>query len=78
MEIKEIIIDYTILDKNENDLIKLKKPNEVYYTIYKKARANAKVIKHQAIRAKLEANEIKNKYMLDNIDESSSDDDDKK
>ena len=78
LEIKEIIIDYTILDKNENDLIKLKKPNEVYYTIYKKARANAKVIKHQAIRAKLEANEIKNKYMLDNIDESSSDDDDKK
>jgi hypothetical protein len=78
-EIEEIIIDFTVLDdknKNGNDLIILKKPNEVYYTIYKKARAKAKLIKHQAIRAKLEANEIKNKYMLDNIEESSSSDDD--
>ena len=78
-EIEEIIIDFTVLDdknKNGNDLIILKKPNEVYYTIYKKARAKAKLIKRQAIRAKLEANEIKNKYMLDNIEESSSSDDD--
>ena len=52
------------------DTIKLKKPNEVYYELYKKAREKAKLAKKTAIEAYLEAKNIKTKYMLNDLDES--------
>jgi hypothetical protein len=56
--------------------ITLKKPNQVYYEIYKKAREKAKEAKKEAILAFLEAKNIKKTYMLDDIDESDSDSED--
>jgi len=58
-----------------SDEIKLRKPNEVYYEIYKVAREKAKLAKKAAIEAYLEAKNIKAKYMLDDLDESFDEDD---
>jgi len=63
----------TNLDNLES--ITLKKPNQVYYEIYKEARQKAKKAKREAIVAFLEAKNIKKTYMLDNLDESDSDSD---
>ena len=49
----------------------MKKPNEVYYEIYREARRKAKVAKKAAVIAYLEAKNIKNTYMLEDIDDSS-------
>jgi hypothetical protein len=57
------------------EAIKLKKPNQVYYEMYKVARQKAKEAKKNAIIAFLEAKNIKKTYMLDNLDDSDSDSD---
>ena len=59
----------------ENDLetIQLKKPNQVYFELYKEARNKAKKAKKNAILAYLEAKNIKKTYMLENINDSDSD-----
>ena len=56
--------------------ITLKKPNQVYYEIYEKARDKAKEAKKTALQAYLEMKNIKKTYMLDDIDESDSDSED--
>lgn len=56
--------------------ITLKKPNQVYYEIYKKAREKAKEAKKEAMLAFLEAKNIKKTYMLDDIDDSDDEDND--
>ncbi len=56
--------------ENNSETIKLRKPNEVYYEIYKKAREKAKELKKNAIVAYLEAKNIKKTYMLEDIDSS--------
>ena len=66
-QIKEI--DLNIMADDEP--LKLKKPNEVYLEIYKKARRKAKDAKKMAIRAFLEAKRIKNTYLLDDIEDDS-------
>jgi len=54
-----------------DNIIKLKKPNEVYYEIYKQARQKAKLAKKAAVIAYLEAKNIKKTYMLDDLSDSS-------
>ena len=54
----------------------MKKPNEVYYKIYREARTKAKEAKKQAILALLEAKNIKKTYMLEKIEGSDDDFDD--
>ena len=77
LELKEVDLNFTLEDDNleifENDTITLKKPNEVYYELYKAARVKAKLAKKNAIIAYLEAKNIKKTYMIDNLDESESD-----
>ena len=68
-------IDLTSNLENNLETIILKKPNQVYYEIYKKARVKAKEAKKAAILAYLEAKNIKKTYMLDDIDESDDSDD---
>ena len=66
--------EFDINDKlNSLEKITLKKPNEVYYKIYKEARQKAKQIKREAINAILEAKNIKNTYMIDSDSESDVD-----
>jgi len=63
-------VDFTL--ENNLESITLKKPNQVYYEIYQKARDKAKEAKKSAIVAYLEMKNIKKTYMLDDIDESDS------
>ena len=84
----ETLSDVEELIDNSNDLtevnfatetsnletITLKKPNQVYYEIYKAARNKAKEAKKQAIIAFLEAKNIKKTYMLDDLDDSEDSD----
>jgi hypothetical protein len=68
--LKEVDLSSTL--DNSLETIQLKKPNQVYYEIYQKAREKAKDAKKNAILAYLEMKNIKKTYMLDDIDESES------
>jgi len=72
--LKEFDLNSTLETNLES--ITLKKPNQVYYEIYKKARDKAKEAKKNALVAYLEMKNIKKTYMLDDIDDSDSDFDD--
>ena len=61
---------------DETNPMKLKKPTEVYYEIYKKAREKAKQAKKNAIKAYLEAKRIKNTFLLDEVVSSDESDND--
>ena len=58
---------------NSLETITIKKPNQVYYEIYKTALKKAKEIKQKAILAYLDAKNIKKTYMLDDAEDSDSD-----
>jgi hypothetical protein len=73
-DLKEIELGFT-LDNNLKP-ITLKKPNEVYYKIYRDAMNKAKQAKKEADMAYLEAQSIKEKYMLNDLDESDNEIDD--
>ena len=66
-------IDINVKDNNES--ISLKNHNEVIIDIYKAAREKAKFAKKQALAAYLEVQNIKNTYMLDEIEDSDEEDD---
>ncbi len=68
--LKEVDLSSTL--DNSLETIQLKKPNQVYYEIYKKAREKAKDAKKNAIQAYIEMKNIKKTYMLNDIDESDS------
>jgi len=53
-----------------NEPLHLKNHSQVYYELYTKAREKAKELKKNAIKAFLEAKNIKQTYMLDDLDES--------
>ena len=76
-ELKEMDLEFIPLENHlesiDNESITLKKPNEVYYELYREAREKAKLAKKTAIIAYLEAKNIKKTYMLDNLDENESD-----
>jgi len=72
--LQELEIDNVNLDELGN--ITLKKPNQIYFDLYKEARAKAKTAKKNAILAFLEAKNIKKTYMLDNLNDMDSDFDD--
>lgn len=65
------------LDLDNMETITLRKPNEIYYEMYKQARDKAKEARNNALEAYLEAKNIKANYMLDDI-ESSDDELEKK
>jgi hypothetical protein len=55
------------------DTVALKERKEMYYKMYEEARQKAKVARDLALSAYLEAEQIKNKYMLDDVLDTSSD-----
>ncbi len=71
-EISEIKLEIP----NDKSKVELKKPNEVYLEIYRKAREKAKEARLVAIKAYLTAKEIKKQYLLDEIELSEDDSDD--
>jgi len=70
-ELKEVNnIDLSL--ENNLETMQLKKPNQVYFELYKEARKKAKDAKRCAILAYLEAKNIKKTYMIENMDDSDS------
>ena len=65
-------VDFSTNLNNDLETLTLKKPNQVYYEIYQKAREKAKEAKKTAISAYLEMKNIKKTYMLDDMDDSDS------
>jgi hypothetical protein len=59
----------------EGEIVQLKQRNDVYYEMYKQARRKAKTAKKMALSAYLEAKNIKNTYMLNDVLDSDSDTD---
>jgi hypothetical protein len=75
-ELIEITEINTTTSQDTSEPFILKKPNDVYYKIYREARTKAKEAKKQVILALLEAKNIKKTYMLDKIDGSDEEIDD--
>ena len=73
--------DLTEFNLNDNafdttaEPLTLKKPNQVYYKMYKTAREKAKIAKKEAILAFLEAKNIKATYLFNQEDESENESD---
>ena len=73
-EPKELLeVDLDVNLENNLETITLKKPNQVYFELYKEARNKAKLAKKSAIIAYLEAKNIKKTYMIENLNDSDSD-----
>ena len=72
-DLEDITNDLIINDKQN---ITLRRPNEVYYEIYKIAKYKARQQKKAAITHYLEAKKIKNTYLLNDLDNSEDDEDD--
>jgi hypothetical protein len=70
-ELLEVDLDVNL--ENNLESITLKKPNQVYFELYKEARNKAKMAKKSAIIAYLEAKNIKKTYMIENLNDSDSD-----
>jgi hypothetical protein len=71
-ELCEVDID---IDENPSEpVVAIKDRKEMYYKMYDEARKKAKVARDLALSAYLEANQIKNKYMLDDLSSSSDED----
>ena len=69
-------IEFNLEELNPDDTVNLKERKEMYYQMYQEARQKAKVARDLALSAYLEARQIKNKYMLDDANDSSSDSED--
>ena len=61
-------VEFNLEELSQNESIKLKKRNEVYYEMYKDARKKAKIARDLALSSYLEAKRIKNTYMLNDDD----------
>jgi hypothetical protein len=80
-DLTEITLDIEeLLPESINTLeipvMKLKKPNEVYYDLFNKAKIKAKEAKKIAIQSYLEAKKIKEAYLLEDVDLSEEDEND--
>jgi len=72
IQIQEVNLD--VLEELEHMHIKLKKPTEVYYNMYRNAKQKAKELKKNAVAAYLEAKQIKSAHMLEDSDSNSNSD----
>jgi hypothetical protein len=61
------------LEINDDESIKLKKPNDIYYEVYRAAKEKARAARKLAFDAYLEVKKIKKTYMLDDSDSDFSD-----
>ena len=66
------ISDISLAIEENGAVMKLKKPEEVYYEIYRLAKKKALKLKHQALLAFLEVKNIKKTYMLEDLEEDDS------
>jgi hypothetical protein len=72
-ELVEFVVD---LESVENDdIMQIKKRNDVYYNMYREAKQKAKIARNLALSSYLEVKRIKNMYMLEDDSDSDSDED---
>ena len=69
--LQEVNLD--VLEELEHIQLKLKKPTQVYYEMYRIAKQKAKELKKNAIAAYLEAKQIKSAHMLEDSSDSNED-----
>jgi len=69
----EVDFDLDKIPNQADSVVCLKERKDLYYQMYQEARQKARVARDLALSAYLEAKQIKNKYMLDDILDSSSD-----
>ena len=72
--LEEFEVSLETLDVKDDNAVKLRQPNEVYLEIWREARKRAKLARKTAIEAYLEAKNIKSTYMINEIDDSDSED----
>ena len=72
--LEEFEVSLETLDVKDDNAVKLRQPNEVYLEIWREARKRAKLARKNAIEAYLEAKNIKSTYMINEIDDSDSED----
>ena len=71
VEVKDLeVIELSIPAESSEEIIQLKKRNEVYFEMYKEAKKKAKMAKKFALSAYLEAKRIKNTYLIDEVFDS--------
>ena len=66
-------IEEIVIDVPDGEPVNLKKPDEIYYELYRAARIKAKHMRKLAVEAFLESKDIKTRYMLDDIGDSDDD-----
>jgi hypothetical protein len=66
-------VEFNLDELSEENSIQLKKRDNVFYDMYKEAKRKAKLARDLAISAYLDAQNIKQTYMLDDIEDSDSD-----
>ena len=67
-EVKDLeVIELSIPAESSEEIIQLKKRNEVYFEMYKEAKKKAKMARKFALSAYLEAKRIKNTYLTDEV-----------
>jgi len=62
------------LEDTKEEILQLKKRNDVYYEMYKEAKKKAKLAREFALSAYLEAKRIKNTYLIDEVFDSDDED----
>ena len=62
-----------VVPKQNLEPLTLKKPNEIYYEMYKEAKRKAIELRKEALDAFLKAKQIKNKYSLEESDDEEDD-----
>jgi hypothetical protein len=67
-------VNFDLEELPQEDNIVLKNRKDVYYEMYRDARRKAKIAKEMAMASYLEAKNIKNTYMLDDIEDSDDSD----
>lgn len=68
--LEPVEFDFNSDSINDEETVSIKKPNAIYYEMYKEALKKAKMAKELALASYLEAKNIKNTYMLDDLDDS--------
>lgn len=66
-------VSFPIDSLNQSEPIQLKERNDIYYEMYYEARRKAKMAKEMALNCYLEAKNIKNTYMLNDLQDTDSD-----
>ena len=74
LEKSSIDLEEITINPDGEDSISIKNPKEIYEEIYRVARIKAKKMRAASIEAFLEAKRIKSQYVLDDIEDSDSED----